>query len=485
MSRILVVERVELPHSATSTFERLILHGLPTWNLPPGTHLVLGAPVRIPLTLPPALGGQTVEILGRVDRVGPGMSIIVQHYLPWHGRIRLSVKPSRADSDGSTSASTVTIAVELNDEIVHWAQQLLVPVPQAQSPDTWRIGLIASGSGPASIFSVSVRNTATLAVEEINADGGVAGRQLELLFGDDGTHPGLGAAELVRLIHSGCRVVLANVTSGVFAALEPVARRFGVLIVHTVLNEGGRAGEQLLRLGERPAAQAEATIPLIMQATGGSRFFLAGNDYRWPRGAHRAVRSVIERHGGVVAGEVFADLGTVEFESTISAIDRSDADIVVSSFIGADEVAFEQQMYAAGMRERTSTLVLPLDESTTEFIGPDASEGLWTAFSYFHDLDTSENLVFKDRYRQRFGPGTPSVSSLTQGVYDSVHLVARAAAQVADWDPHRIGEALRLGVTYDGPRGRVRSGPYGLQQPIYVARARQGGLAPFTKVSGI
>lgn len=484
MSRILVVDRVELPHSAASTFERLILHGLPTWNLPSGNQLVAGTPVRIPLTLPSALGGQTVEILGRVDRVGPGMTIIVQHHLPWCGRIRLSVGPGRAAPGGSASGSTVTIAVELNDEIVHWAQQLLAPVPQAQSSNTWRIGLIASGSGPASIFSVSVRNTATLAVEEVNADGGVVGRQLELLIGDDGTHPGLGAAELVRLAHSGCRVVLANVTSGVFAALEPVARRFGVLLVHTVLNEGGPPGEHLLRLGERPAAQAEAAIPLIMQATGGARFFLAGNDYQWPWAAHRVVRSVIARHGGELAGEVFTDLGTTDFEPTISTIERSGADIVISSFIGADEVAFEQQMHAAGMRERTATLVLPLDESTTEFIGADASEGLWTAFSYFRDLDTNENAVFKDRYRERFGTSTPSASSLTQGVYDGVHLVARAAAKVADWDPHLIGEALRCGVAYGGPGGQVISGLRGMRQPMYVARARQGVLSPFVQTSG-
>lgn len=476
MGQIVVADRVSIACSSAHAFERLVAEGLPSWKIPPHSHLTPGTPVSIPMTLPSAFGGQAAEILGRVHSVDVGRRIVVHHHLPWQGRIVISVR-----ADGPRQSS-VSIAVELGEEVAQWVQQTLAPRAHAPTDRTWRIGLLTSGSGSANIFSLSTRNTAIMAVEEINADGGIVGRPLELLVGDDGTHPGLGAAELVRLAHSGCRIVLANVTSAVFTALRPVARRHGVLIIHTLLNEGGGSGHELLRLGERPAAQAAAVMPSLMRATGGSRFFLAGNDYCWPRAAHRAVRRVIERHGGSVAAEAYQELGASDFSAVISAIDDSGADLVISTFIGADEVAFEQQMYEAGMRDRVGTLALVLDEATHDFIGAEASEGLWTAFSYFQDLSNVENRDFKARYLDRFGASEPSSSSMTEGVYDAFHLVARAAARVGAWDPALIGDALREGVKFSGPRGLIESSWRGLHQPLYVAQSRQGAMTLIDEV---
>lgn len=469
MGEIILADREQLPCPPEQAFDVIAGGGLPGWRLPRGQALRLGVPVAIPLTLPATLGGQRAEILGRVVSVDRPRRFVVHHDLPWTGSVTVSVRP-----DGP-ARSTVRVAVQLDEEALGWARRM-VAAPAPAAGDVWRLGLISSGTGPASVFSVAARSTARLAVEQINADGGVLGRPLELMTGDDGTHPGLGAAELVRLAHAGCRVVLANVTSAVFQALRPVARKYGVLIIHTPLNEGGAGAPELLRLGERPAAQAAAAIPALMRATSGSHFYLAGNDYCWSRGANRAVRRVVERSGGSVAAEAYAELGTTDFASLIASIRRSGADLVVSSLVGADEVAFEQQMHAAGLRQEVATLALVLDESTHEFIGPDASEGLWTAFSYFESLDSAANNAFKADYHRRFGPEAAPVSSMTEGLYEAVHLVTRAAADGGSWDPVVVGERLRVGVTYDGPRGRVSTSWRGLHQPIYLATSRGGAL---------
>lgn len=469
MGEIVLEHRERLPCSPEQAFDVLAGGGLPGWRLPRRQGLRPGVPVAIPLTLPAALGGQRVEILGRVVDIERPRRFVVHHELPWAGRVTVRVRP---DGPGR---STVRVAVQMGEEALAWARRM-VAAPAPADGGVWRLGLISSGTGPASVFSVAARSTARLAVEQINADGGVLGRPLELMVGDDGTHPGLGAAELVRLAHAGCRMVLANVTSAVFQALRPVARKYGVLIIHTPLNEGGAGGPELFRLGERPGAQAAAAVPALMRATSGSHFYLAGNDYSWSRGANRAVRKVVERSGGSVAVEAYAELGTTDFASLIVSIRRSGADLVVSSLVGADEVAFEQQMHAAGLRQEVATLALVLDESTHEFIGPDASEGLWTAFSYFESLDSAANDTFKAAYRQRFGAEAAPVSSVTEGLYEAVHLVARAAAGGGAWDPDTVGDRLRRGVTYDGPRGRVSTSWRGLRQPIYLATSQGGTL---------
>lgn len=141
-------------------------------------------------------------------------------------------------------------------------------------------------------------------------------------------------------------------------------------------------------------AQASAAIPAVMRATDGSRFFLVGNDYVWPRAVNWAAWQVIERAWGSIADEAYAPLGTSTFQPVIEKISEQDADVVISTFIGADEVAFEQQIYAAGLRAKVQTLAFALDESTHEYSGPRASADLWTAISYLESLPSTENADF-------------------------------------------------------------------------------------------
>lgn len=429
------------------------------------------------MELPSSLGGQRVEILGRVITVECPHLVVIAHELPWRGTITIKVRPA------GHGQCAVRVIGRVAEDLVTWATRFVVPAAPPAHPElTWRIGLLSSASGPASVFSVATLNMARMAVDEVNADGGILGRHLELVHGDDGTHPGLGAAELVRLAKAGCGVVLANVTSATFEALLPVARRYGVLLLHTLMNEGGAKSDEVFRLGERPMAQASAAIPTLMQATGGAHFYLAGSDYCWPRTMMGAARRVIEAAGGLVGDEQYLPMGTTNFTSVIESIDRTGAELVVSTFVGADEVAFEQQMHAAGLAQRVQTVSFVLDESTHEYIGPEASAGLWTVFSYFQALESAENLAFLSQYRERFGAGAPPLSSLSECVYESLHLAARAAAECGELDPGAIGRQLRDGVAFDGPRGRVEASWRGVRQPMYVARTHDGRLAAVEQV---
>lgn len=477
MGDILLSERITLDCCPQEAFDLIADNGMPGWDMPTKQSLRPGVPLLIPVHMPDSLGGQRADILGRVVAVSWPRRFVIRHELPWTGTITVTIRPEPG------GGSAVHLVARLDEELLVWARRALVsPAATARQGACWRLGLISSGSGPASVFSMATRNMATLAVEQVNADGGVLGRSVELVVGDDGTHPGMGAAELVRLIHAGCRVVLANVTSAVFRALRPVARRYGALVIHTPLNEGGPGGEETFRLGERPLGQSAAAIPAVMRASGGSRFYLAGNDYSWPRGAHRCVRRVVERAGGSIAAEAYVALGSNDFTSVIGSIARSGADLVVSTFVGADEVAFERQMHALGVRSKVQTLALVLDESTHEYIGSAAGDGLWTAFSYFESLNTTENHTFKQQYRARFGGSAPPPSSLSEAVFDGVHLVCRAIVACRDFDPMMISRQLRDGVTFCGPRGEVSVSWRGLRQPLYLAQSRGGALQPIERV---
>ena len=153
------------------------------------------------------------------------------------------------------------------------------------------IGLLTSKSGPGSVFAEATENLASMAVEEINADGGMNGRRLRLVVGDDSTDSSVGAVEARRLARAGCRVILATTTSAAFARATEELRGANVLLIHTLLNEGGLGAELVVQLGERPQGQLRAAASPMMRMTGGRRSFLVGDDYCWPPGVPRRRRA--------------------------------------------------------------------------------------------------------------------------------------------------------------------------------------------------
>src|SRR5262249_41633349 len=150
----------------------------------------------------------------------------------------------------------------------------------------------------------------------------------------------------------------------------------------------------------------------------------------------------------------FVRLGTKDFEPVIDAITRSGADLILSTLVGADEVAFERQCLAMGLRARCRTLSLALDESTRERTGDSAAAGLWTAFGSSQQLPTAKNRAFLSRYRNTFGPWAPPVSTLSESTYSAVHLYAAAARQARQDDPGQVAAQLRW-LRAIVPRGKM------------------------------
>ncbi|MEV0388910.1 ABC transporter substrate-binding protein [Nonomuraea sp. NPDC050643] len=431
-----------------------------------------GAVVSFRIPWPARFGGDgTLEATGRIVSVRPGSRVVLAHETPWRGRVVCTLVP-----DGT--GTKVRIVAEIDDSGIEWLLARSgydVPGPDAE-PGTHPIGLLVSLSGSASVFAAASENLARMAVAEANADGGVRGDPLRLVVADDATDARVGAARMRWLVRAGCRAVFTNVTSATFAAIEPIARAAGVLLIYTPVNEGGRTGHGLLRLGERPAGQLSLAVPYLMRECGGRRWYLAGNDYVWPRASNRQARRIIDAAGGEVAGERYARIGTRRFEPLVEDIERSRADLVVSTFVGADEALFERACHAAGLRARVRTLSLALDEATREHAGDAAATGLYTAFGYYQQLPIADNRAFLARYRERYGCVAPPVSSISESLYEAVLLYAAAARRTRGDEPADIGRAMP-GSTLRGPRGRIRVARLDLlEQDMHLVRAVPGGF---------
>jgi urea transport system substrate-binding protein len=303
--------------------------------------------------------------------------------------------------------------------------------------------------------------------EEINAAGGVLGRELVLLPVDGGAEPDRVAAEVEALVSVGA---VHGVTGWHISSVrQAVAPRIAghVPYVYTALYEGGERTAGVFLTSETPQAQLFPAMSLLTGERSVRSWFIVGNDYVWPRRTARAVR---RRYGERVAGEQYVPLGTHDFGPVLRAIARSEADAVLMLLVGNDAVRFNRAFARAGLDARCLRLSTLMDENMLLASGPAATHDLHSTAGFFASMVTPESLDFHGRYAARFGPEAPPLGSLGESCYEGVLLMAALIRRARTLDVREIG--ARAGdVSYEGPRGLLRLRHRHVHQQIYLARA--------------
>lgn len=408
-----------------------------------GALLETGLPVSV---LPDDVSRGTA----RVTEITPYTRIVLEHESPWSGTTVLSFSPH---GSGTRVRTTST----LTGEAIGWInQQLDMPSEDEGADDDVVVGLITDLSGQTSVFGRSIVNCARLAVAEINEDGGIAGRTLRLAHVDDSTDPDKAQSALAYLTqeHNVAAIVGAH-TSRTLEALAPRLLRDHQLYLFAPVNEGGVRQGNIFRLGESSADQLRATLPRLGDSLGARSWYLLGNDYSWPRKINSVARGILSARGWRVAGERYLAMGRLQgVDDLLTDIERSGADVVLSSLVGYASIEFERAFAAAGLRDRIATFSALLDENTVEHLGS-AGDGIWSAMSYFNELDSTANRSFVERYRRGFGALSAPPSALSVSVYESLHLWARAARRSEDLHADAVAAQLH-GLAFDGPRGTIR-----------------------------
>ncbi len=432
------------------------------------TNLRRGSPVRLRI---PLGGLGAVEGVARIHKVVACRRIDIVHESPWSGKVSC-----RFESWGA--GSRIRLVVEVDNADLGWLSERFGLDAHHPGPDEEvRIGLLVSLSGPAGIFGRATVNCAELAAAEVNADGGIAGRPVRIVKADDGTDVGTGVEAMHRLL-SAWRVqaVVGMHSSATYKAVRRMAVRDGTPYLYASTSEEMIAHPLLFQLGETPIDQLHRALPRLAAETGGCRWFFVGNDYSWPRAIGAAAESIIRDMHGTVLGESYLPLGHRNFDALIEGISQTGAELVVSSFVGQDQVRFEREFAVAGLRSSIRTFAPLLDETTFEHLG-DAAHGIWNVLGYFQDLPTAGNRDFLGRYRTAFGDCAPPVSGVAESVYNAVWLWCEAAREARATDGPAVMGRLP-GRRFDGPRGRLEVNGLGqVSQPLYLAEATSQGLA--------
>jgi len=332
------------------------------------------------------------------------------------------------------------------------------------------VALVYPMRGPAGMFGPTCELCARLAAEEINASGGVLGRELRLVPVDGGAPPEHVAAEVEALVHMGA---VDGVTGWHISSVrQAVAPRIAHLVpyVYTALYEGGERTEGVFMTSETPADQLFPAMRLLARERRVRRWYVVGNDYVWPRRTASKARRYAVDCGGRVAGETYLPLGTHDYRDVLRRVEQSGADAVVMLLVGSDAVRFNRAFARSNLDARCLRLSTLMDENMLLASGARATAGLYSTAGFFAGLVTRENLDFHGRYARRFGVEAPPLGSLGESCYEGVRLLAALIGQAGSLDVRAIG-ARAESVSYEGPRGRLWMRDRHLRQRIYLAEA--------------
>jgi urea transport system substrate-binding protein len=292
-------------------------------------------------------------------------------------------------------------------------------------PEPIRVGVLHSLSGTMAISERPVVDATLMAVDELNAAGGLLGRSIEAVVRDGASDPATFAREAERLIAvDRVAATFGCWTSAVRKQVKPVVERHGHPLFYPVQYEGLEASPFIIYTGAAPNQQI---IPAVTWALDnlGRRFFLVGSDYVFPHTANAIIRHVTSALGGEVVGEAYAPLGARDMTRIVDEIGRARPDVILNTINGDSNAAFFHALRQAGVTPaRIPTVSFSVAETELASIGVKDFVGDYAAWNYFQSVDSEENRRFVEGLRRRTGATT--ASDPMEAAYLGVHLWARA-----------------------------------------------------------
>jgi len=332
------------------------------------------------------------------------------------------------------------------------------------------VALCVPLGGSAGIWGPSGMACARLAVAELNRGAGIGGRACRLITVNASDDAPDIEATLVDLVEN--RAVDALIGLHTSAVRHRILRAVGghIPLVYTPLYEGGEDTPGVFAIGEVTANQLQPAIGWLGKHRRPRRWLAVGNDYVWPHVSHRQARGYIADAGGDMVAETYLPIGSSDFSEVLDQIRLLRVDAVLVSLVGQDSVDFNRAFGRAGLSRNVLRLSGAIGENELLGIGAENAENLFVSSGYFANLDTDENLAFKQRYRDHFGERAPTLNTFGQSTYEGVHFLAalfnQALRSHAAW-----GEMGRSPLDYTSARAARYAGGGACDTPIYLARA--------------
>ena len=334
--------------------------------------------------------------------------------------------------------------------------------------DTVTVGILHSLSGTMAISESTLVDTEKMAIDEINAAGGVEvdGKKykIEYIVEDGASDWPTFAEKSKKLIDQDkVPVVFGGWTSASRKAMLPVYESKDAFLYYPIQYEGQERSNNIFYTGATPNQQSEpATFFMFKNSpAAGKPFFLVGSDYVFPRTSNTITKEQLKSLGGTVVGEDYLPLGNTEVAPIIAKIKKAlpDGGVIINTLNGDQNVAFFKQIQDAGITPENGYYVMSysIAEEEISTIGPEFLEGHYGAWNYMMSIDTPASKKFADDFKAKYGADRV-VADPQESAYNMVYLWKKAVEKAGTFDDDKVREAL-VGVTFDAPQGPIEVRP--------------------------
>lgn len=366
------------------------------------------------------------------------------------------------------------------------------PVAATGNPSPVRVGILHSLSGTMAISEIPLKDVALMTIEEINAAGGVLGRQLEPIVVDPASNWPLypeKAREL--LVNYRVSAVFGCWTSVSRKAVLPVFEKYNGLLFYPLQYEGQEISPNVFYTGATPNQQ---TIPaaeyLLSEAGGGiERFYLIGTDYVYPRTANNILYNFL-RSKGIPKNNIverYTLFGHRDYQDIVAEIKQFGSvgrTAVLSTINGDSNIAFYKELSSQGVSaEDIPVMAFSIGEQELRTLDKEALTGHYAAWCYFMSLDNELNRQFRQRWadfsRKRLLDGYehPLTTDPMEATYIGIMLWKQAVETAGSFDIEAVAEAMK-GQEMAAPSGvtvKMDLQNHHLHRPVYIGKIRSDG----------
>ena len=323
--------------------------------------------------------------------------------------------------------------------------------------DPWRIGVLFSQTGVTASIEQTELNGTLLAVDEVNAAGGILGRPLEPIIYDPASTPIRYRALAERLLTADrVKLIFGCYMSSTRKLTIPVVEALRGLLFYPTFYEGFEYSPNCIYTGASPNQNSLQLARYLLEVYG-NRFLMVGSNYVLPYESNRIVADLVTQSRGKVLDEIYVPLEADDddFSKPIRQIRKLKPDVIFSTVVGRGTTKFYQAYREAGFDPTTMPIAsLITSEAEVAEMSAEVAEGHITGAPFFETLATPAATRFVKAYKARFGAAAP-VTACAEASYFQLHLAARALARAGTDDPEQLKVELRE-AEYDAPQGRVR-----------------------------
>jgi urea transport system substrate-binding protein len=325
------------------------------------------------------------------------------------------------------------------------------------------VGVLFSQTGGLSIVEKTLADATLMAIDEINAEGGVMGKKINGIVEDGASDPRTFNEKASKLvIRDRVPTVFGCYTSASRKAVLPVFEKRRNLLFYPTYYEGYECSKNVVYTGAVPNQQLSNFIPWIVNELGKKKFFIVGSNYIYPREMAKVSKILIEEAGAEWVADEYLELGHSEWGSMVRKIKESGCDVVLSNVVGDSVVAFYREFGNQGLtHDELPICATVTSEIEIRAMGNEYAAGSFTSFPYFQAIESDRNQAFVERYRKYVGDKDAVTQHALECSYFQVYLWKQAVEAAGEASPQAIREGIK-GQEFAAPNGDVKIDPQNL-----------------------